>query len=187
MIYLSRGIVQQDSTDEILNIQHSGQTFQLAGIDAQVWLDGRYSFSSANMTVRLHALEKLKKAGLVVTDTEDISLYRYRILSQCTCCPTETARFSLPVLGDEKMILSWLKYAGLRLSVAELVYLMENDIKPIPKLLYTENRQALTETIYLNAPIGDGLLECKMETSMCRDRVVNILMSLLRKKKIIIL
>lgn len=170
-----------------MNIQHGGQTFQLAGIDAKVWLDGRYSFSSTYMPAYLQALAKLKKAGLVATDTEDIPLYRYRILTQCTCCPAESAKFSLPVLGDEKMILSWLKFAGLRLSVAELVFLMENDIKPIPKLLYEENRQVLTETIYLNAPIGDGLLECKMETSMCRDRVVNILMSLLRKKKIIIL
>ena len=179
--------MQKDSTEKILHIQHGGKTSQLVGIDAQVWLEGRYGFAYTAIPVRLQALGKLKKLGCVVTDTEDIPLYRYRILTQCSCCPTETARFSLPVWGDEKRILSWLKYAGFRLSVAELVYLTENGILPIPKLLHEENRQTLTETIYGNVPIGDGILECKMETSLFRDPVVNILMSLLRKKKIFIL
>ena len=47
----------------------------------------------------------------------------------------------------ERRILQWLKGSGIRLTVAELVYLMEHGIEPATDLLYTENRQRLIEQI----------------------------------------
>lgn len=187
MIYISKGIVQKNSTEQNIRIFRGGQVFQLTGVEAQVWLDGRYEFASADAPARIRAVEHLSRMGLVEYEQEDSPVARYRILTRCICCAAVTPKLSLPVKHDEKDILKWLKNAGLRLSTAELIYLQENHVKPVPELLYAQNRQALTETIYMKTNIGDNLLECQMEHAKCRDDVVRTLMSLLRKKKILIL
>lgn len=48
------------------------------------------------------------------------------------------------------------------------------------------NRQKLIETIYTKDNIQDNLLEHQMEQAECRDEVVEALMQLLKKKKILI-
>lgn len=83
-------------------------------------------------------------------------------------------------------MLKWIRYAGLRLTTAELVFLHEHRIHPIDSLLYAENRQELTETIYTPANIQDNLLEQEMEHSPVRDETVRILLSLLKKKRILL-
>lgn len=88
---------------------------------------------------------------------------------------------------QRKEILQWLKNAGVRLTVAELVYLTENGIKPTQDLLYTDNRQRLIEQIYTVDTIADNLLETQMETAKCRDAVVQSLMRLLKKKLVLVL
>lgn len=74
-----------------------------------------------------------------------------------------------------------------RLSMAELVYLHERQIKPAKELLYTDNRQKLVETIYTQENIFDNILECQMEHAACRDKVTAAIMVLLKNKKIVIL
>lgn len=187
MIYISKGIVQKNSTEQIIRILRGSQSFQLTGVEAQVWLDGRFEFASADDPARIRAIEHLSRMGLVEYEQEDSPVARYRILVRCICCAAVTPRISLPIRHDEKEILKWLRNAGLRLSTAELIYLQEHQIKPVQELLYVENRQALTEAIYLNSNISDNLLECQMEHAACRDDVTRTLMSLLRKKKILVL
>ena len=87
----------------------------------------------------------------------------------------------------DKEILQWLKNAGVRLTVAELVYLIENGIKPTQDLLHTDNRQRLIERIYTVDTIADNLLETQMETAKCRDAVVQGLLRLLKKKLVLVL
>lgn len=77
--------------------------------------------------------------------------------------------------------------AGLRLSTAELIFLMENNILPSTSLLYEENRQALVETIYTKNNIFDNILETQMEKAQCRDKIVNVLLKLLYKRRIVVL
>ena len=84
-------------------------------------------------------------------------------------------------------ILNWLKYAGVRLSVAELVYLFEHKIEASQEILYTDNRQRLIERIYTKDTISDNILEIQMEYAECRDEVITGLMRLLRKKQLIVL
>ncbi len=189
MIYISKGVVQKNSTEQNIHILRCGQSFQLTGVEAQVWLDGRFGFASADTDAyaRIRAIEHLSRMGLVEYEQEDSPVARYRILTRCICCAAVTPKISLPVKHEEKDVLDWLRKAGLRLSMAELVYLREHQVKPVPELLYAENRQALTETIYLKTNIGDNLLEHQMERARCRDDVTRILLSLLRKKKILVL
>lgn len=187
MIYISKGVVQKNSTEQNIRILRGGQSFQLTGVEAQAWLDGRLEFASADDLARIRAVEHLSRMGLAEYEQEDSPVARYRILTRCICCAAATPKLSLPVKRDEKVLLKWLRNAGLRLSTAELIYLQEHKIKPVPELLYVQNRQALTETIYMKTNIGDNLLECQMERARCRDDVVRVLMGLLRKKKILIL
>lgn len=94
---------------------------------------------------------------------------------------------ALRCLNKYKEILQWLKNAGVRLTVAELVYLIENGIKPTQDLLYTDNRQILIERIYTVDTIADNLLETRMEAAECRDAVVQSLLRLLKKKLVLVL
>lgn len=91
------------------------------------------------------------------------------------------------VAGRDATIIYWLKYAGIRLTVAELVYLFENKVKPTQDLLYTDNRQRLIERIYTKDTIADNLLEIQMESAGCRDDIIKGLMRLLKKKQILVL
>ena len=102
-------------------------------------------------------------------------------------CAAAGSNVSLTVGRFESSILNWLTNAGIRLSMAELVYLHERQIKPTKELLYTDNRQKLVETIYTQENIFDNILECQMEHASCRDKVTAAIMVLLKSKKIVIL
>ena len=45
MKYIAKGLVEQGSTEHILKIQRGGHTFQLTGIQAGLWLNGRFGFA----------------------------------------------------------------------------------------------------------------------------------------------
>jgi hypothetical protein len=71
--------------------------------------------------------------------------------------------------------------------MAELVYLMERDIEPEVKYLGQENVQRLVERIYTKDTIFDNILENQMERAEKRDQVVKLVLSLLKKKRIVLL
>ena len=179
MIYLSKGIVQKGSTEQLLFVLYGGQKFELTGNAATAWLNGRFSFAEA-LGRNEPPVAYLQKLGLVETETDNDELSRYRIASRCT---TE----SVVLRAMDKEILQWLKNAGVRLTVAELVYLIENGIKPTQDLLHTDNRQRLIERIYTVDTIADNLLETQMEAAECRDAVVQSLLRLLKKKLVLVL
>ena len=87
----------------------------------------------------------------------------------------------------EKVALTWLRKAGLRLSTAELVCLFEKGILPSEDLLYDQNRQALVEKLYSVDTITDGILETQMEHAAKRDAVVEIIQNLIFRKKVVVL
>lgn len=180
MIYLSKGIVQKGSTEQLLFVLYGGQKFELTGNAAAAWLNGRFKFAEALGRNEAPAAY-LQKLGLVETEADNDGLSRYRIASRCIFCPADTTGSSV-LRAMDKEILQWLKNAGVRLTVAELVYLIENGINPTQDLLYTDNRQRLIERIYTVGTIADNLLENQMETAKCRDAVVQSLMRLLKKK-----
>lgn len=47
MIYLSKGIVQKGSTEQLLFVLYGGQKFELTGNAAAAWLNGRFNFAEA--------------------------------------------------------------------------------------------------------------------------------------------
>lgn len=187
MIYISKGIAGEASTTKLVQVIRGGQNIYLSGKEGELWLRGRFSFAFSQTQAEDLALQHLIRMGLAEAEAEETKAAQYRILTRCVCCPSKKAKGSFGLFGEEKTILFWLINAGLRLSTAELVYLIENKIEAEPKLLYQENCQALVETIYTADTVADNILETQMEKAQCRDRVVQSLLSLLKKRKILML
>ena len=83
MIYISKGIVKERSTESLIRIHHCGRDYQLTGLEAAIWFDGRYSFCSVQES---WATEHLYRMGLIEKEQDDTPLARYRLLSRCICC-----------------------------------------------------------------------------------------------------
>lgn len=186
MKYISIGAVSSGSTEYILKIAHGGYTFQLDGVLARLWLNGRSQFCTAEDPIDIKGLTQLLKMGLAV-QTEECDAGEYRALTRCTIVPAECKLPFLFLRGIEKQVLTWLRGAGLVLSMAELTYLVEKDVDSEDKLLGSRNAQALVERIYNKETIYDNILENQMEHAKSRDKVTRAILTLLKKKRILLL
>ena len=186
MIYLSQGIVQKGSNEQLLQVLHCGQIYELTENDAAIWLNGRFSFETAEEPNELIALEHLKNRGLVEAEQEHDAYAQYQIATRCIFCPADR-KPHIPLATIDSFLLMWMRNAGLHLTVAELIYLYENNIHPCPELCYERNRQKLVERIYTVDTIADNILENQMAQMPSRDKVVASLMRLLRKKRVLVL
>lgn len=184
MLYLSKGIAKKNSTAKSVQVLRGGQCIGLSETEADVWLNGRFSFSCSKTPTEDHSLQRLIHMGLAEGEPEENGDAGYWILTRCICCPAQAAKSWFGLSATEKTILFWLINAGIRLSTAELIYLLEYKIKATPDLLYPQNRQSLIETIYTADTIADNILENQMAAAKCRDGVIQALLSLLKKKKI---
>ncbi len=187
MLYLSKGIVCPESVTGNLFLERGNQKFQLQGREAAVWLQGRFGFHIIESEAEEQAVRCLAGKGLAEMEVETGSVYKYRILTRCVFCPVrQSQHMSSRLSGLERQIDTWMRKAGLHLSVAELVFLQEHHITADSGMFGNRNRQKLIETIYTKDNIQDNLLEHQMEQAECRDEVVEALMQLLKKKKILI-
>ncbi len=184
MIYISKG-TSKSSLHKPLKVTRCGKTVQLSGLQAELWRKGRYAFASAHTKSEELALTSLSRAGLAEIQQDSSDTFRYYALTSCILCPTR--QLNLGLSAGERELLRWLKKAGLRMTVAELVYLRSRSIQPTRKLLRARNRQALVEKIYNPHNIADNLLEQQMESENCRNEVVADLLSLPRKKRLVLL
>ena len=188
MLYLSKGVVCNGSTEDKLHIAHGNSVFTLEGLEAEVWLEGRFKMISFPDTKDYEdAIFSLSSKGLAEFEYRSDAINQFRLLSRCICCPAKSKPMHKPLSRNEKIVLEWISNAGIRLTIAELTYLLENEISPTPVLMYEENRQALIETIYTQNNIYDNILETQMEQAKCRNEVVTAIMMLLQKKRIVML
>lgn len=186
MKYISIGAVTVKGTEEILDVAHGGYTFRLTGQLATFWLNGRQGFACTKNSVELQGLRQLLKMGLAV-EADASPAGEYRALTQCTLAPADRDHPYWGLAGIEKEVLHWLREAGLVLSMAELTYLVDHEIPLQPSLLGKDNTQALVEQIYTSDTIFDNILENQMEQSATRDKTVKAVLSLLKKKRIVLL
>ena len=185
MIYLSKGLALRHS-GEILTVSHLGGEYELTGARAEVWERGRRGSIDAMNTNQFTAVCELAEQGLIETSADAGHDSYYRLLTNCVICPVKNWDLTISWSPLECTVWKWLTKAGLRLTIAELVFLIEQRINPSPNLLGDSNRQALTESIYTRETIFDGILESRMEQSPARDKTVNAVLSLLRRKKLIL-
>ena len=71
MIYISKGIVQEKSTERNIYVARCGQVFHLTKVEAQLWLDGRDGFFTTKNAAQERALQHLYRMGLVEFEEED--------------------------------------------------------------------------------------------------------------------
>lgn len=186
MKYISIGAVMTGGTEYILDVCRGGNSFRLTGELATLWLNGRLAFATASTPTALQALEQLVKMGLAVK-TDGSVTEEYRTLTQCTLVPADRKLPYWGLTGLERTVLQWLREAGLVLSIAELTYLIDRNIPLQASLLGSNNTQRLVEHIYTRDTIYDNILENQMEQAQARNRTVDAVLGLLRKKRIILL
>lgn len=186
MKYISIGAVMTEGTEHILTVCRGGASFRLEGELASIWLSGRFGFSEAKKPTELQTLEQLVRMGLAVKCEGEFAA-EYRTLTQCTIVPADRKFPYWGVSGVEHNILQWLREAGLVLSMAELTYLIDRDVPLQPELLGSENAQNLVERIYTKDTIFDNIMETQMERAGARDQTVKAVLSLLQKKRIVLL
>ena len=134
-MYISKGMVARPSTEELLFVTRCGVEFRLTGIEADLWLDGRFSFAYEKTEEQKKHLQHLARMNLVEYREETSELAQYQILTQCVLCQTKPKMRFSRLSTKEKELLEWICHAGLHLSVAELVYLNEKGIRPSSELL----------------------------------------------------
>ena len=186
MKYISIGEVLKEGTEHILDVAHGGAQFRLTGDKATLWLNGRLGFADVFNPAQLVTLEQLYKMGLVIK-CDGSGAQEYRALTKCTIVPAECDHPYWFLRDTEKTVLQWLRNAGLVLSMAELVYLMDRNVPMEEKLLGSGNAQALVERIYTKDTVFNNILENQMERAEARGKVVNAILGLLRKKRIVLL
>jgi len=186
MWYISKGLVVKGSTEQILNINRCGVDFKLTGPLADLWLAGRFCLAPS-ADYQCKNLHQLQRMGLAECSDEPGELGTYRMLTNCIIVPAKLWLLHRPLSSGEKVVWEWLSKAGIRLTIAELVYLIENQVSPASEYLGEGNRQSLVERIYTQDNVLDGILDTAMENAGQRDAVVKAICSLLRKKRILLI
>ena len=187
MIYISKGIVKENSTEKRVTVCYGGGEFVLTGNEARIWLEGRYGIAQIPENAADSQIGHLHRMGLVETEYENTVAAKYRLLTKCVFVPSRNRGLGVFRSQTEKQILFWLRNAGIRLTTAELVYLIDREVKPIKELLGVDNRQALIERIYTKGTIVDNILDNQMERAVFRDDIVKALLSLVAKKRLVVL
>lgn len=184
MMYLSKGMEVQTGAASEFRVCRWGKVYALGPITAALWRKGAAAPAQA-ADVKGSAIRRLEEMGLVVTTEESRELAAFRLLTDCVLCPSGKRPF--PLWGRERRIWAWLTQAGLRLTSSELICLEERNILPVPELLGESGRQALTEEIYTNTNIFDGILETEMEHSPARDATISAILKLVRTRHLLLI
>ena len=186
MTYLSKGKLYRKTKQAII-VSHCGVLHKLTGAQAALWLMGQYAPGYTHNAQDEAELELLAGLGIAECCGSEEPVTLFHLLTNCVICPVRKKVIAVRWSSAERILWRWLTKAGLRLAMAELTLLAERGLEPISSLLGKQNRQTLTEAIYSTDTISDGILETMMKNSPARDEMVQTVLSLLRKKKIILI
>lgn len=184
MVYLSKGVVQENSTKDNLVICRFGDKFYLSNVRAELWLSGRFNPSRPKEDA---AFTELIEMGLVEASSESDETALYRLLMNCVLCHAKPKLLSKRLNKQEQILWIWLTQAGGKLTISELVALADKKLSPTKSLLGTNNWASLVHSIYTRNTIPDLILEVQMEKSPAMKPTVAAIMGLLRKKRIFLM
>ena len=175
--------MSKKSADDKVCAVRCGSEYNLSGEQARLWLAGRFRAVYAEQQLELSELESM---GLIEMTEPDAAAH-YRLLTNCVICPITPGYNLIPLNKNERLLRAWIKNAGFKLTIGELVYLTEQNIIPAPEFFGEDNWHTLIHAIYSQETIFDRILEAKMEESPARNRTVSAVLGLLRKKRIILI
>ena len=182
MLYISKGILTKEQ-DGRCNVFRHGTEITLTGTESALWKAGQNRPCETNDIL---TIEDMEYTGLVSIAKNDTSDGIYDLLFDCMFIPYWRPVSEQPLTSSESLLYTWLRDAAIRLTVAEMVYLCENEILPSKDLLGEDGRQELVSRIYLNNDINECTLETKMKSAESRNWVVSDLLSLARKNYVYI-
>jgi len=185
MFYISKGVVYKKSDIDNVHISRCGSDYTLSGNQAELWQAGRFGVACIEDSDQQSELLKLESIGLVeITEPDDSA--HYHLLTNCVICKVKPNKFGFPLSKNEKLIWTWIKNAGFKLTISELVYLTEQNIIPSPVYFGKDNWHTLIHAIYTQETIFDRILDAKMKESSARNKTVSAVLGLLRKKRVIL-
>ena len=185
MFYISKGIVFKPSAKSQVYVLRCGKDYELRDEQAKFWLAGRFQVAFNEDEKQQTQLWKLEEMGLIEMAEPDETA-KYRLLTNCVICPVSPVNSTFLLNKNEKVIWTWVRNTGLKLTISELVYLSEQQIKPDPSFFGEDNWHVLIHAIYNQETIFDRILDARMEESEAMDSVVTAVLGLLRKKQIIL-
>jgi hypothetical protein len=184
--YISKGAILRESGREQITVTRCGCDYSLHGIQATLWLGGRFGIAVMEDEQTAAGLRFLESQGLIEMSDDTADVAGYRMLSNCVICQAAPV-IRCSVLGrKERKVWKWIMGAGFKLRISELVMLMEQNIKPVPELFGKDNWHMLVDMIYTTDTIVDGVLDFAMERSTARNATVDAVLGLLRKKRILL-
>lgn len=187
MKYISKGAVLRPCTEEILYVSRCGREYALTKPMSTLWLEGRFRVSHTISEFEEAKLAHLQNIGLVEVAGDGEATEIYRMISRCIILPAKPKLNRRCFLKQsERYLWTWISLSGMHLTMAELIFLASNGVRPDAALLGPGNLQSLTERIYSAEASPERLLDTEMEKAADRDAVVNALLGLLRKKHLVL-
>ena len=184
MVYISKGAVYKESCIDNVHISRCGGDYILSKNQMKLWLAGRFNVARADTDQQSDLLE-LESMGLVeVTEPDDAA--NYMLLTNCVICKANPSVSRFPLSKNEKLIWTWIKNVGFKLTISELVYLVEQNIIPGLEFFGEKNWHTLIHAIYKPEISSDFILDAKMAESSARNKTVSAVLGLLKKKHIIL-
>lgn len=187
MIYLSKGILCRYIHEHHIVVRQIDTPKELFGLDARLWMNGRYGFRITQSREEETAVKVLAERWYVCCEQDNNPCSQYRILTRCLLYPSRR-KMRLPLINrTERKIYRWIKKAGLNLSIAELICLEEKGIEPKREMLYKKNAQKLHDVIYPGSITYAYSLENRMKNSLMRKQTVEAVVGLIQKQRLIVL
>ncbi len=184
MIYISQGMELKGSTENLVKVHSFRGRYELNGKKAMLWKRGRKGFATIYTIEEERALLELEKEHLVeFTESRDMRA-RYFLLMRCMLYVPPKQRIGLSMNAYDRRIFYWLKKAGYRLDVGELIYLTEHKIQPSKLLLGEEQGVRLYQTIHVRQLEIGRDFEMRMSVARCREEVVESVIRLVQQRKI---
>lgn len=188
MMYVSKGILCKRKRRQWILIRQYDCLIKLFGEEAAAWEKGRLGFAYTHHRGEINVIQNLMKKGLVAIESGESEIDKYNLLRHCSIYSNPKFQFCFKFFNKtEKRILRWIKKAGTYLSCSELVALEDKGIKPQAELLYKDNVVKLMKILYPALVSISGDMESRMRYSIYRQSTVNAVMTLLRRKRVIIM
>ncbi len=184
MIYISKGMELKDSKENQVKIHSFRGRYELSGKKSLLWERGRQDFATIYTIEEERVLFELEKEHLVeFTESQDMRA-RYFLLMRCMLYVPKKRRIGLFMNAYDRRIFYWLKKAGYRLNIGELIYLMEHKVQPDKLLLGKEQAGRLYRKIHVRQLEFGRDFERRMSVARCREAVVESVIRLVKQRKI---
>jgi len=124
-----------------------GTEYLLLGEQAKLWLAGRFNVAFLQSVAKHADIQKLHLMGLIEI-TEPDERANYRLLTNCVICMVKSSASVFRLNKNERRIWIWIKHAGFKLTISELVFIMDRGIKADISFFGKDNWHTLIHAIY---------------------------------------